>query len=153
MTAVVVSRTQGPTVPRVVASEWTKLISLRSTVWIAIVTVALSWFVTYLSANAASGDLGFEPHRSLTDGVGLTQLALLVLGVLAGTGDFRTGGFRATFTAVPRRLPVLVSQVVVVTVVAGAIAVLALVAAVLGVLPAARSRDIDLDLADRKSVV
>lgn len=137
---------RGPTFPRVAASEWTKVLSLRSTWWIAIVTVVVSWVVTYLSANASSGDPGFDPSASLPDGLALSQIGTLVLGVLVGTGEFRTGAFRTTFTAVPRRLSVLAARTLVVAVVGALVAALALVAAVLGVLPAARSRDIPLDL-------
>lgn len=138
--------TKGPTVLRVVASEWSKLVSLRSTAWTAAVTVGLTWVTAYLSANASSGDPGFEPLSSLSQGLVLSQLSMLVLGVLAGTGDFRAGGFRTTFTAVPRRLPVLMAKVLVTTLVGGVVAVVSLAALVLGVLPAARSRDIPLDL-------
>jgi ABC-type transport system involved in multi-copper enzyme maturation permease subunit len=44
--------------------------------------------------------------RSLA-GVNLAQLAIGVLGVLLVTGEYATGMIRATFAAVPRRLPVL----------------------------------------------
>lgn len=137
---------RGPTFLRAVASEWTKIVSLRSTAWVAVVTVALSWVIIYLSANASSGDYGFDPLDSLPDGVALSQLGALVLGVLAGTGEFRTGTFRTTFTAVPRRVTVLAARTVVVAAVGAVVALLSVVAIVLGVLPAARSRDIALDL-------
>ena len=37
----------------------------------------------------------------------MSQLAIAVLGVLVITGEYSTGMIRASFTAVPRRLPVL----------------------------------------------
>ena len=40
-------------------------------------------------------------------GVNVAQLAIAVLGVLVVTGEYSTGMIRATFTAVPKRLPVL----------------------------------------------
>ena len=137
---------RGPTFPRLVASEWVKLTSLRSTLWVTVVTVAVAFAVTYLAANASSGDPGFVPTRSLPDGVGLSQLGTLVLGVLAGTADFRTGAFRSTFTAAPRRVLVLGARTVATAGVAVVVAVLTLAATVLGVLPAAQSRDMSLDL-------
>lgn len=140
------TRWQGPTFARVLAAEWTKLMSLRSTRWVALVAVVLTWVITYLSANASSGDPGFDPLASLPDGVALSQLAFLVLGVLVGTGEFRTGAFRTTFTAVPGRTLVLVAQTAVVAVVAGILALVCVLGLVLGVLPAARSRGIALDL-------
>lgn len=137
----------GASFRRVVASEWTKITGLRSTWWTAAVTVVVSWLITFLSANASSGDPGFDPLASLPDGVALSQLGMLVLGVLVGTGEFRTGAFRTTFTAVPRRLTVLLARTVATAALAAGVALLCLVALVLGVLPSARSRDIALDLA------
>lgn len=137
---------RGPTFLRVVASEWTKATALRSTWWAAAVTIALAGVVTYLSANASSVDPGFDPVSSLSDAAALSQLGTLVLGVLLGTGEFRTGTFRTTFTAVPQRTTVLAARTVVTAALGAATALLSLGAAVLGVLPAARSRDIALDL-------
>ncbi|MFF2623791.1 hypothetical protein [Oerskovia jenensis] len=137
---------RGPTFPRVVASEWTKLTSLRSTTVIAVATVVVSWALTYLAANASSIDPGFVPLDSLTAGLLLTQVGPLVLGILAGTGEFTTGTFRSTFTAVPRRLPVLAAQVLVVGAFGLLLAAAAVGAAVVGLVPAASSRGISLDL-------
>lgn len=141
------SSRRGPTVPRLVASEWTKLVGLRSTWWVAVVTVAVAGVFTYLAADASSGDPGFEPARSLPDAITLAQLGTLVLGVLAGTADFRTGAFRSTFTAAPRRVHVLLARTVATAAAATVLALLTLSATVLGVLPAARSRGMSLDLA------
>lgn len=137
---------RGPTCPRVVASEWTKLTSLRSTTVIALATVVVSWALTYLAANASSVDPGFVPLDSLTAGLLLAQVGPLVLGILAGTGEFTTGTFRSTFTAVPRRLPVLSAQVVVVGAFGLLVAAAAVGAAVVALVPAASSRGISLDL-------
>ena len=40
-------------------------------------------------------------------GVNVAQLAIAVLGVLLISGEYSTGSIRSTFTAVPKRLPVL----------------------------------------------
>jgi ABC-2 type transport system permease protein len=106
----------------------------------------VSGVVTYLSANASSGDPGFDPLDSLTTGLPVAVIGPLVLGVLVGTGEFSTGMFRSTFAAVPGRLPVLAAQVVVTTVLASVAAVLAVAAAVVGILPPAASRNITPDL-------
>ncbi|GAA0268309.1 hypothetical protein [Cryptosporangium japonicum] len=136
----------GPSLPRVIAAEWTKLLGLRSSTIVVVVTAAVSGLVTYLSANASSGDPGFDPLDSLTTGLPVAVIGPLVLGVLVGTGEFSTGMFRSTFAAVPRRLPVLVAQVVVTTALALLAAVLAVAAAVVGILPPASSRGITPDL-------
>ncbi|WP_454729387.1 hypothetical protein [Cellulosimicrobium protaetiae] len=141
------AETHGPTLTRVVASEWTKLTSLRSSWWAAALTVAVSAALTYLSAQASSVDPGFDPLGSLTSGLLLAQVAPLVLGVLVGTGEHSTGTFRTTFVAVPRRWPVLAAQTVVTAAFALLTAVLAVGAAVLALVPSARARGIALDLA------
>lgn len=136
----------GPSWGRTVAAEWTKLLGLRSPPAIAVVTVAVTWGMTSLSAGSASGDPGFVPTRHLADALPLAFLGPLVLGVLVGTGEFSTGTFRSTFAAVPRRLPVLAAQAVVTAAFVLGVAVLTVGAAVLGILPAAVSRDTTPDL-------
>lgn len=139
---------RGATFPRVLAAEWTKLMSLRSTYAIALVTVVVNGVLTYVSANASSVDPGFDPLGSLGSGLLLAQVGPLVLGVLVGTGEFSTGTARSTFTAVPSRLPVLAAQAVVTGAFALLTALLAVAADVVGILPAAGSRGIPVDLTD-----
>ncbi|TQL02646.1 hypothetical protein [Cellulomonas sp. SLBN-39] len=138
--------TTRPGAAGVVASEWTRLVSLRAPWWTAAVTVVVAGIITYLSVQASSGDPGFDPMDSLTTGVALAQLGPLVLGVLAGAGEYGTGAFRSTFTAVPRRWPVLAAQAVAVAVFTLGAAVLATAASVVALLPAAASRGIAVDL-------
>jgi len=101
---------------RVARSEWTKLFSLRSTRWSLLAAVVLTVGLPVLFAAVTSSHWGsMSPHdraeRGPLDialaGVNLSQLAVAVLGVLVITGEYSTGMIRASFTAVPRRLPVL----------------------------------------------
>lgn len=120
---------------RVVASEWLKLRSLRSswfTLGVAVVgLVGLGALVSYVTEThwnqmGTFERLTFDPtNRSLT-GVFLAQLAVGVLGVLVVSGEYATGMIRATFSAVPRRLPVLWAKLLVFS---GVTLVLMLVAA------------------------
>lgn len=96
--------------PRVLRAEWAKLWSLRST-WIALAatclsTVALGMLVagTY---DSGSGDGDVEPVEFTLLGSQFGQILIAVLGVLVTAGEYATGLIRATFSAVPRRLPVL----------------------------------------------
>jgi ABC-type transport system involved in multi-copper enzyme maturation permease subunit len=100
----------------VVASEWIKLRSLRSS-WLTLAAavigmIGIGWLVSFETNShwahmQADERAGFDPvSRSLT-GVYLAQLAIGVLGVLVITGEYATGMIRATLSAVPRRLPVL----------------------------------------------
>jgi ABC-type transport system involved in multi-copper enzyme maturation permease subunit len=49
----------------------------------------------------------FDPTARSLSGIFLAQLAIGVLGVLLFSGEYATGMIRATFAAVPTRLPVL----------------------------------------------
>lgn len=137
---------RGPTFARVVASEWTKLVSLRAPWWTGGVTVVVAGGITYLSAQASSVDPGFDPVGSLSTGLGLAQVGALVLGVLAGAGEFRTGAARTTFTAVPRRWPVVAAQVLATAAFAAVVAVLSVAASVVGLLPPAARRGVAVDV-------
>ena len=108
---------------RVALSEWTKLHSLRSTRWslfaATVLTIGLPLlFATVLATRAHPLQ---EHHHSALEvalaGVNVSQLAIAVLGVLLITGEYSTGMIRATFTAVPMRLPVLWAKLAVYAVV------------------------------------
>jgi ABC-2 type transport system permease protein len=99
----------------VLAGEWTKFGSLRST-WI---TLGVS--VLFLLAIGVIAAASFTPGTSRgvaanrpEDAVGIAlagttfaALAVGVLGVLLSAGEYTTGMIRSTLTAVPSRLPVL----------------------------------------------
>ncbi len=101
---------------RVILSEWTKLRSLRSTVFSLLAAVVFiiglsllvpSVIVAHWPPRDPRDAIGFDPTTRSLAGVFLAQLAVGVLGVLFVTGEYATGMIRATFAAVPRRLPVL----------------------------------------------
>ena len=123
---------------RVIRSEWTKLHSLRSTRWSLLAAVVLTLGLPALFAAVTSSHWGsMNPHeradRHPLDialaGVNLSQLAIGVLGVLVITGEYSTGMIRASFTAVPKRLPVLWAKIVVFAVVSFALSLPAVIAA------------------------
>jgi ABC-type transport system involved in multi-copper enzyme maturation permease subunit len=107
-------------------SEWTKLRSVRSTVWSLIVLVVVSvgftaLFAALTAANwngpqAAPRDATIlaDPVSSiLGTGIGLGQLAVCVLGTMVMTTEYSTGVIRASLLAVPRRVPMLAAKAVV----------------------------------------
>jgi ABC-2 type transport system permease protein len=111
---------------RVVRSEWTKFHSLRSTRWSLLVgiflTIAFPILSSAITANrwshmAPHERAGRHPLDIALAGVNVAQLAIAVLGVLVITGEYSTGMIRATFTAVPKRLPVLWAKIAVYAVV------------------------------------
>jgi ABC-2 type transport system permease protein len=97
------------------ASEWTKLRSLAATWWCTAVylltALTLGWLAAASTDRASSAALAVS--GALT-GFGFAQLVLVVLGVLAGAGEFSTGMAVASFTAVPRRWRLLAAKTAVV---------------------------------------
>lgn len=99
----------GPPVGDVLRSEWTKLRSVRSTYWTAIVGAVAAIGITVLGTlsfvhNFAPSDLeGFDAANFTLQGLYAAQLAIGALGVLTITGEYATGMIRTTLTAVPQR--------------------------------------------------
>jgi hypothetical protein len=105
---------------RVVLSEWTKFVSLRSTRWSLgagfVLTIAFPViFAAVTGSHWAHMSLHERADRHPLDialaGVNVAQLAIAVLGVLVITGEYSTGMIRSTMIAVPKRLPVLWAKV------------------------------------------
>lgn len=100
-----------------VRSEWTKLRTVRSTVWSLGLVVVLSIGISALAtaearAHLSSGGIG-DPTRLSLIGVFFAQLVLGVLGILVMSSEYGTGTIRATLAATPRRPLVLVAKAVV----------------------------------------
>lgn len=105
------------------AAEWTKLRTVSSTAWLAAAVVVLT--VVLGSAMTASVDTSLCPTptsceedttRLALAGVWLGQVAVVVLAVLAMTGEYDTGMIQTTLAATPRRATVLLAKAAVVTV-------------------------------------
>ena len=97
------------TVAGVLRSEWTKLRSVRSTWWLLCTAIILTVGVAvFVSPGATSGRPAPATFARNTEyGSVLSQLALLVLGVLVFTGEYQSGLIRASLSVVPRRLLLL----------------------------------------------
>jgi ABC-2 type transport system permease protein len=108
-------------------SEWTKVRSVRSTVWalilFVVITIGFTVLVTALiTANWDRGRGGGDAHVAIVAdpagflmgaGVGLGQLTICVLGALLITTEYSTGVIRASLLAVPRRTPMLAAKAIV----------------------------------------
>jgi ABC-type transport system involved in multi-copper enzyme maturation permease subunit len=104
-------------------AEWTKIRSVRSTVWtliiFVVVSLGLTTLFTWLTLNALNnGRRGEAASGIVTDpvsfilgtGLGLGQLAICVLGALVITSEYSSGAIRSALLAVPRRYPVLLAK-------------------------------------------
>jgi ABC-2 type transport system permease protein len=98
----------------VLACEWTKLVSLRSTFWTMLVAVlspvAISAIVAVTLANAPAHGARVDPLLPGLLSLEYAVLSVAVLGVLAFSTEYATGLIRTTFTAVPRRRAVLAAK-------------------------------------------
>lgn len=108
----------------VVASEWLKFRSLRSTVLVlAAAAAAMIAFGAIIALNTRD-PTGLDPEDVVASGplqgYYLGQLLMGALGVLVVTGEYSSGMIRASLAAVPRRWPVLLAKTVVFAVVVGA---------------------------------
>lgn len=119
-------------------SEWTKLASVRSTIWSLLVTVAIivGLGALFCAARVSRWDhldpgeqLRFDPAGFSLNGIFLAQLAIGVLGVLVMSSEYATGQIRATFGAIPQRRLVLGAKAVVFAVVVGVVGLVACVSA------------------------
>jgi ABC-2 type transport system permease protein len=122
----------------VVRSEWTKLWSVRSTLWSLLVTIAMivGLGALFCAARVARADhldpgelANFDPTGFSLNGIFLAQLAVGVLGVLVMSSEYATGQIRATFGATPQRNVVLAAKVVVFMVVVFVVGLIACLAA------------------------
>ncbi len=105
----------------VTRSEWTKLRSVRSTIWTLLAAIALAIgfgsLVTISQVNdwdrlSAAERARFDPTWLSLSGLFLAQLAIGVLGVLTISSEYATGQIRATLTATPQRLLVLAAKAI-----------------------------------------
>jgi ABC-2 type transport system permease protein len=110
------------------AAEWIKLRSLRSTYWAFCVSVVA---VVGLGVNAAYADvrIGGTQHPGGEEGfhlggvfdafgqgsVMVMMLAMGAIGAIAVVGEYSTGLIRVTFSAVPARRSVMTAKLAVVT--------------------------------------
>jgi hypothetical protein len=101
-------------------SEWTKLRTVRSTIWALILTVAstvgLGALFTALEVSrwqdrSPAEVAGFDPLLYSFAGLNLAQLSIGVLGVLVMTSEYATGAITLTFGATPQRRLLLAAKV------------------------------------------
>ncbi|WP_197026035.1 ABC transporter permease [Nocardioides sp. URHA0020] len=106
-----------------IASEWLKLRSLRSTLLVLAAAVVgmivLGAVIAYNTRNPAGLDPEDVVASGPLQGYYLGQLLMAALGVLVVSGEYSSGMIRATMAAVPRRLPVLLAKAIVFTTVVG----------------------------------
>ncbi|HEX6472460.1 MAG TPA: ABC transporter permease [Streptosporangiaceae bacterium] len=111
-----------PRFDRVMLSEWTKIRSVRSTVWslILLVVASVGFTALFTGLTVAQWDKSNpeDKARIIADPVGTIlgsgfffgQLTICVLGVMVIASEYSTGMIRASLLAVPRRVPMLAAK-------------------------------------------
>ncbi len=106
-------------------AEWTKIRSVRSTVWslalLIVLTLGFTGLFTWLtvlqwdkSDPSQRAQIVADPVSTiLGSGLEFGQLTICVLGVLVISSEYSTGVIRASLLAVPTRIPMLAAKVVV----------------------------------------
>ena len=102
----------------VMRSEWTKLRTVRSTYWTAVVAAlavlgvaagsCAEWASNLARHRAELGNL--DPITTSLTGVYLAQLAVGTLGLLVISSEYGTGMIKATLAAIPQRRTVLAAK-------------------------------------------
>jgi ABC-2 type transport system permease protein len=100
-------------------SEWTKLRSLRSTVYTLAAVVVIAVGLGALIGNGTGANyhdltpadrVDYDPTSNSLQSFVLVQLAVAVLGVLMITSEFTTGMIRTSLVAVPSRTRLLAAK-------------------------------------------
>ena len=99
----------------VLRSEWVKFRSVRSTLITLILAGGLVVLVAVIAANHENDIGGAANLSALTGGVSAAALIFGTLGVQIIGQEYRFTTIRPTFTAVPRRLQVLIAKLIVAT--------------------------------------
>ncbi|AKL70253.1 ABC transporter integral membrane subunit [Streptomyces sp. Mg1] len=104
-----------PHLGHALASEWTKMTSVRSTMWtLSLLVATVVGIGLLLIANTHNEDYDRIPFTTpAIFGLLIGQLSVMVLGVLTMTSEHGTGLIRTTFTAAPERHRVLTAKYIV----------------------------------------
>jgi hypothetical protein len=107
-------------------SEWTKILTVRSTVWsiafMAAIAIGANALINWLSVTRRWAEMSPEEQAGLLAGplsnvlggpMTIIQFGVAVLGVMAISSEYATGMIRSTLQAQPRRLTVLAAKILV----------------------------------------
>jgi hypothetical protein len=137
---------------RSVLAEWTKLRTVRSTIWTLLgtltVCVGLPFLISFAIINAKPSDLGpdFDAASFSMFGLFLGQLIVGALGVLVISAEYSTGTIRASLSAVPHRLTVLLGKTITFTVALTVLAFVTVFAAFYLVMAVLSTKQLDVPL-------
>lgn len=118
--------------PAILRSEWTKIRSVRSTIWTLaltfVVTVGIGALLSLLTNNnfnefRRNEQSPFDATGTAFSGIMLGELAIIVFGVLAIGNEYSSGMVRVSLAAAPQRGTLLTGKAVVLGTLALAVSV------------------------------
>ena len=121
------SATGGAGLRGVLASEFTKLRSVRSTYWALAALIIVSVGIAAIAGFGIASDIHNNPQNkpgtdatqaSLIAFFELGQLIIAVIGAMCITSEYSTGMIRTSMTAMPRRGTIYLAKLIVLTTVA-----------------------------------
>ncbi|MFJ9248372.1 ABC transporter permease [Streptomyces sp. NPDC101776] len=99
------------------ASEWTKIKSVRSTIWtlgvFVVLVIGIGLLAAVVVSNSSSEMNGENPLSLGFFGLLLGLMCIITLGVLTTASEYGTGMIRTTMTACPSRARVLAAKSIV----------------------------------------
>lgn len=143
---------------RLVAAEWVKLRSLRSTWWtlvlgaLVVPAFAASRMSSISAVPEAVGSPSLVGAVYVTSGVALAQLVFCTLGVLSVAGEYGTGQIRSTLAAAPTRVPALAAKLLVTVLAVMAASFVAVLAAWAASAPWFGATGMSVDLTDAQDL-
>ena len=120
---------------RALSAEWVKVRTLPGTGWLLLVVIAVTVAVSAATSATQSCTSSAACHPDITQlsltGTDVGQAVVAVVAVLAVTGEYATGMIGTTLAAVPRRTVMLTAKAAVVTTLALAAGILAVLGSLL----------------------
>jgi hypothetical protein len=143
---------------RLLWSEWTKLRTVRSTVWTLLATllvcIGLPLLFSLAVIHTPRDQIGpdFDPGGFSLFGLFLGQLIIASLGVLVVSAEYSTGTIRATLSATPQRLTMLTAKALVFAAVIAVVAFVVTFVAFLSVQAVLNTHDLGTTLGTSPSL-
>ncbi|GAA5010684.1 ABC transporter permease [Kitasatospora paranensis] len=118
--------------PAILQSEWTKVRSVRSTVWTLVLAFVVTLGIGALISTLANNNFAdFAPKNGPFDatgtafsGIALGEIAMVVFGVMAIGNEYSSGMIRVSLAAVPQRATLLAGKYAVIGAVVLAVSLL-----------------------------
>jgi ABC-2 type transport system permease protein len=114
-------------------AEWTKLRSISSNAWLLLAAIAVTVAVSALTTSIEKCSAGCttDPAKLSLTGIQLGQAIVVIVAVLAVSGEYSSGMIRFTLAAMPRRSVMMVAKSAVISAVVAVVSAVAVLGSVL----------------------